>query len=864
MIKQTILFFVLSLLLAGRPVQANEPDSAYLFLYATDRNAGRNGLHFAWSRDGRGWNEIGPEYGFLKCDYGRWGAEKRMVTPCLVFGADGLWHCVWSLNESANAFAHAASSDLVDWQRQSYPYVGSITCLEPVVGYDRGVYTIAYRDGDKYYAVTTTDFKTYTPASEIAPSAYAGRKQRVELPGGYATGQVHRVAWDVVDKLIKAWELRQYKNAQNEERTAQDGWRFAGLKPLEAVITVRPEEARPISDLLIGIFFEDISYAADGGLYAELVQNRDFEYTPRDKQWRDKNWNATYAWSLKGGGAQWTTDTLGPIHPNNPHYAVLDVQTPGAALVNGGYDGISLKKGESYDISLFARRLEGKGGRIVVRLTGAGGNVVAETRLPAPGVQWKKYTGVLTATADVPAGCLEVMPEGTGKVALDMVSLFPQNTFKGRKNGLRADLAQAIADIRPRFVRFPGGCVAHGDGLHNIYRWVNTVGPLEARKPQPNLWRYHQTAGLGYFEYFQFCEDIGAEPLPVLAAGVPCQNSGDGGGGQQGGIPLCEMDAYVQEILDLVEYANGDAKNTRWGRVRAQAGHPAPFNLKYIGIGNEDLITDVFEERFEMIYKALKEKHPEITVIGTVGPASEGTDYREGWEVATRLGVPMVDEHYYQQPGWFIHNQDYYDRYDRNKPKVYLGEYAAHLPGRPNNVESALSEALYLTAVERNGDVVSMTSYAPLLAKEGKTNWNPDLIYFNNQRVRLTPGYYVQKLYGENSGNQYLPSVVALSEKRADVAKRVAVSVVRDSLTGCMAVKMVNLLPVPVRTRLELPGADLARFTASRTVLSGDPADRKAVPHTEVFPLPDDLTIELPAYSFTVISLSPVKEKKKR
>jgi alpha-L-arabinofuranosidase len=261
---------------------------------------------------------------------------------------------------------------------------------------------------------------------------------------------------------------------------------------------------------------------------------------------------------------------------------------------------------------------------------------------------------------------------------LDMVSLFPKKTFKNRKNGLRPDLAETVAAIRPRFIRFPGGCVAHGDGLDNIYRWKNTIGPLEARKPQPNIWRYHQSAGLGYFEYFQYCEDIGAQPLPVLAAGVPCQNSGIGpnGGGQQGGIPMSEMDEYVQEILDLVEWANG-AANSKWGKLRAEAGHPAPFNLKYIGIGNEDLISDVFEDRFTMIYKAIRQKHPEITVIGTAGPFHEGADYRQGWALATKLQVPLVDEHYYEEPGWFINNQDYYDHYDRNKAKVYLGEYAS-------------------------------------------------------------------------------------------------------------------------------------------------------------------------------------------
>ena len=420
-------------------------------------------------------------------------------------------------------------------------------------------------------------------------------------------------------------------------------------------------------------------------------------------------------------------------------------------------------------------------------------------------------------------------------------------------------LAQTLADLHPRFVRFPGGCVAHGNGIDNIYRWKNSVGPLEARKPMGNLWGYHQTLGLGYFEYFQFCEDIGAEPLPVLAAGVPCQNSAcipgkPLSGGQQGGIPMEEMDAYVQDILDLIEYANGDPKKNKWAKMRAEAGHPKPFNLKYIGIGNEDLITPIFEERFEMIFKAIKEKYPEITVIGTVGPFYEGTDYEAGWEFATRLNVPMVDEHYYNTPGWFINNQDYYDRYDRTKPKVYLGEYAAHLPGRPNNIETALAEALYLTSVERNGDIVSMTSYAPLLAKEGHTQWNPDLIYFNNREVKPTVGYYTQQLYGQNSGDTYLPADRKIDNPRQDVQKRIGTSVVRDSKTGDWIVKLVNLLPVPVKAKVE-GLAQTENGKAVLQVLSGKPTDKNARPVKKDVSVTELSQYEMPAYSLSVIRI---------
>ncbi|HEY4788101.1 MAG TPA: alpha-L-arabinofuranosidase C-terminal domain-containing protein, partial [Bacteroidales bacterium] len=389
------------------------------------------------------------------------------------------------------------------------------------------------------------------------------------------------------------------------------------------------------------------------------------------------------------------------------------------------------------------------------------------------------------------------------------------------------------------------------------YRWKNTIGPLEARKPQRNLWGYHQSAGLGYFEYLQFCEDIGAEPLPVIAAGVPCQNSATGGAGQQGGIPMCDMDNYVQDILDLIEYCNGDV-NTTWGKKRAEAGHPKPFNLKYIGIGNEDLITDIFEERFTKIYNAMKEKHPEITVIGTVGPASEGTDYVEGWKIATRLGVPMVDEHYYQNPGWFINNQNFYDKYDRSKPKVYLGEYASW----GNTLYNALSEALYLTSIERNGDVVRMASYAPLLAKEHFTQWRTDLIFFDNTEVKPSVNYYVQQLYGQNAGDQYIESSISLSDNKETVLKRVAASIVRDSKTGDLIVKLANLLPVAVNSNLNLEGIGTINPKAGQTVLTGNPADRKVTPVTTTITVNDHFAVSLPAYSFTLIRIKQETQQK--
>ena len=855
-----LLIILLSLfVLKEQNACANEPDSAYLFAYATDKNNNHNGLHFAWSPNRVDWHTIGPEHSFLKNDYGRWGSEKRMLSPFLFRSVDGMWHCVWSLNESDGAFGHSSSPDLIQWGRQSYPPVmDDGNCLSPAITYDSssGYHTISWLsdpDGEeKMFSATTRDFKAYGPTTESA--ALPGLRETAVIVGKRETGTLHRVAWQSVKELITTQQLASYKAGLHGETTQTDHERFASLQTVEALIRADGTRSKEISDLLLGIFYEDINYAADGGLYAELVQNRGFEYSLSDKLGSDESWNSRKAWSVINADS-FIIDTVAPVHPNNRHYAVLQVDKKGVSLINEGFNGIPVTAGEKYNFSVFARTPDSGKGSLIIRLTDKEGNIIGEAQTKKPGSSWRKLEAVLVANKTVSDARLLIEPQLRGRVDLDMISLFPQKTFRGRRNGLRADLAQTLADMKPRFMRFPGGCVAHGDGLENIYHWKNTVGPLESRKPQRNIWGYHQSFGLGYFEYFQFCEDIGAEPIPVIAAGVPCQNSGHHGcalGGQQGGIPMSEMGQYVRDVLDLIEYANGDAK-TEWGRKRAEAGHPEPFNLKYIGVGNEDLITDIFEERFTMIYNAVKERYPEITVIGTVGPFFEGTDYVEGWKLADRLNIPIVDEHYYNPPGWYIHNQDFYDKYDRSKSKVYLGEFAAHLPGRASNIETALAEALHLCNVERNGDIVLMTSYAPLLAKEGYTQWNPDLIYFNHNEVKPTVGYYVQQLFGQNSGDEYIYSGIALSSERDDVAKRIAKSIVRDSNTGDVIVKLVNLLPVAVNATIDLSGIGLTERNATKTVLTGSPDDRSAKPVTEEVVMGEKC--ELPPYSFSVLRI---------
>lgn len=532
----------------------------------------------------------------------------------------------------------------------------------------------------------------------------------------------------------------------------------------DVTVTVQADvPAKPISSDLFGIFFEDLNYAADGGLYPERIQNRSFEYSRGD----NREWNSLTSWELLQsipGTVEAAVKTEHPLNKNNPHYAVLKVNKAGGrnGLSNEGFDGIAVNAGDEYNVSLFARILSGNLKAVTVRVESPKGGSIGEVKLSGLQKEWTKHTALFKAKANETHARLVVLVSGTGELGLDMVSLFPRKTFKNRPNGLRPDLAQVIADLKPKFLRFPGGCLAHGDGLENMYRWKDTIGPLEQRKAQRNIWRYHQTLGLGYFEYFQFCEDIGAEPLPVVPAGVCCQNSGNHLNlvprGQRG-IPMDEMEEYVQEVLDLIEYANGPV-TSEWGSKRAAAGHHAPFNMKYLGVGNEDVISTVFKERYKMINDAIKERHPDIIVIGTTGPFTDGRDYEEGWKFAREEKLPMVDEHGYKPPAWFWDNLDRFDAYERTGTKVYLGEYAAHEGNRANTLRSALAEAAYMTSLERNGDLVRLVSYAPLLSKQGRTQWRPDLIYFDNVSITLSVNYYVQKLFSHNQGDFYLPTNV--------------------------------------------------------------------------------------------------------
>ncbi len=742
----------------------------------------------------------------------------------------------------------AYSEDLVTWRPQDYPKVSVKGVQRPVVfQMDDGSFDIYLRSASgKRHVHASNDFRTFKESLEpstiddvawITDTATVGQK-RFE-------GNIFDVPKLHLDYILSYFDALAADAEKNRVTMRDDKERFKDLPAtVTASLTVDASKTKAISDKLVGIFFEDISYAADGGLYAELVQNRDFEYSSSDRN----EWNALTAWEHSKGVR---VETAQPLSKVNAHYVVMGADT----LYNIGWDGIA-DKGAAYDFSMYARMMADGAKQMTVALVADDGTVMAEGKLKVAGREWKRYALALTTDTKKRAklyggevrNCrLVIVGKKEAEVALDMISLFPHDTYKG--HGLRKDLAETIAALKPKFVRFPGGCMSHGEGIDNIYHWNHTVGPWQDRVPDKNIWHYHQTRGLGFYEYFQFCEDIGAEPLPVLAAGVPCQNSGpdkDGFGGQQGGIPMEDMPAYCQEILDMIEWANGDPAKSKWAKMRADAGHPEPFNLKYVGIGNEDIISTVFEERCLMICKAIKEKYPDIVVCGTVGPFHDpSADYIEGWRFAKENSryIDMVDEHYYESPGWFLNNQDYYDGYDPKAPKVYLGEWAS----RTRTMESALVEAMHLCHIEKNADVVVMTSYAPLLCKEKHHNWNPNMIYFDNTNIMLTPSYHTQKLFSVNGGDRYVASTLRVPE---GLENRVAASVVTDSKSGKKYVKLVNALPSALK--LNVSGLDISGNTAIEG-FRGMPADKAVQPADGV--KVEGSAITLPPYTVVCVAM---------
>ena len=651
-------------------------------------------------------------------------------------------------------------------------------------------------------------------------------------------------------------------------------------KPMSA-----PKGGKAISNQLIGIFFEDISSSADGGLYAELLQNGSFEYNPTERD----GWGPATAWQFIRPG-----HSLGyieprmdnPLHPNNPNYMRIHVERvehyydydgwTGVGIQNNGFfgehnnpDGIAVKAGEKYTFAAFFRNISGEAKDIRIALVqpqgwGKSPKLLAEATVTAGSSDWKKQEAILTPSETVNNAALQILVLKTGNLDIDHVSLMPVDTYKG--HGLRKDLAQALADLHPKFMRFPGGCVVHGggDGFWNTYRWKNTIGPKEQRRPLKNTWGYHQSMGLGYYEYFQFCEDLGMHPLPILPCGVSCQGTNGGWGMKnqaQDVLPMSEMDEWVSEAIDLIEWANGDPATNKWAKMRAEAGHPAPFNLKYLGIGNEEKITPEFEQRFKYIYERVTKAHPEIIIVGTAGPGSHkgNPDYDNAWRLADELQMPIIDEHYYEPNSYFLSSRQY-DNYPRErKTKVYLGEYAA----KDKKLIDALAEALYLLHVERNADVVTMTSYAPLFARRGATNWNPDLIYFDNQRTYLTCSYYVQQLFGQSSGNYYYGDCVRFRDDNPGIQQpqpdvHYGQSVILNTQTRRLFVKLCNATADTKTADINLSRFPLKK-QATKTMLSGLPDQENNYEAQPIFPQSEFVkaqkkcSISLPPYSFTML-----------
>lgn len=829
------LFLLLSALFFSMTSYAQESASTSVFIYSPGPN---DGLHIA-QLTSNGWQHMGR---LCSSDYGTWGAEKKMYHPTVCRAKDGTWRLVFQVNERAPLFAASYSRDLITWRPQDYPIMSTRHCMRPVVKENAdGSFTVYYQSSEGNREVSVSkDFRHFSADKAATVGNDIWKRDTAVIDGKQMLGNCFSIPSEEVAALRYHQQISGDDWRKSNERMHDDAKNLAWLKaPVKATLTIRPDMQKPISDKLVGIFFEDISYAADGGLYAELIQNRDFEYTAKDHG----GWNATTAWHSK---RPIEIATEHPLHPNNPHYALIWQDT----LWNEGWDGIVVEKGKKYDFSMFVFA-GGQKQDFLIQLVAQDGKVLAQSKLKTRAGDWQKFSTVLTAKGSDDKARLAIVPMKAAHVGVDMISLFPQETFKNRKNGLRKDLAQVIADLHPKFVRFPGGCMSHGQGLDNIYHWNHTVGELQERKPDFNIWHYHQTRGLGFFEYFQFCEDIGAEPLPVLAAGVPCQNSANnaqGIGGQQGGIPMKDMPAYVEELCNLIEWANGDPATSKWAKMRADAGHPAPFNLKYLGIGNEDIISTTFEERYEMICKGVLAKYPYIKICGTVGPFhTPSADYIEGWDFTKKHPELqyMTDEHYYESTGWFMHHRDYYDHYDRSAAKVYLGEWAASTKAKRPNVETALAEALYMTDLERNADVVVMSSYAPMLAKDGHHNWNPDMIYFTNTSVRTTPAYEVQRLFSNYGGDRYIVS--ELKAEKQELAYRIGASVVKDSKTGKTYVKLVNALPVELQ--LDVRGMTLAG--ARGEGFNGKPEEQRLT--CEPVELGEKIT--LPPYSFRVVEV---------
>mgnify|MGYP001022540390 CR=1 FL=1 len=576
-----------------------------------------------------------------------------------------------------------------------------------------------------------------------------------------------------------------------------------------------------ISPSMWGIFFEDINMGADGGLYSELVKNRSFEFNKPLMGWKEVKKDPASGSIL--------IENRQEKNAANPRFAHVTSHAPKGeyGLVNEGFRGMGLKKDLIYDFSVWTGTTTGNLVLHAELLNAAGEVIGAASLVPVVSNGWNKQTVSLQCRETEPKGSLRIWFAGNGSTDVDMISLFPTDTWKNRPGGLRGDLVQLLADMKPGFMRFPGGCIVEGHDLSVRYQWKKTIGPVEERTAIINRWNYefahrptpdyYQSFGLGFFEYFQMCEDMGAEPLPILNCGMACQfNTSEV-------VPLDQLDPYVQDALDLIEFANGDA-TTAGGKLRAQLGHPAPFGMELLGVGNEQW-GEQYVERFEVFQKAIKSKYPEIRLVSSAGPGSEGEQFRYLSKAMAGLGADIVDEHYYQKPEWFLQNAGRYDAYDRNGPKIFAGEYAAQSDRvvsmeNKNNWRCALAEAAFMTGLERNADLVRLASYAPLMAHVDGWQWKPDMIWMDNLRSFGTPNYYVQKMYSTNRGDRILP--VTYKNTPATGQDSLYASAAFDKTTNEAIVKIVNASGKQQPAEIMLAGAGKLNAAAKITLLQSN------------------------------------------
>lgn len=611
-----------------------------------------------------------------------------------------------------------------------------------------------------------------------------------------------------------------------------------------------------IQSTMYGVFFEDINFGADGGLYAELIKNRSFEFEYPFMGW------------TPFGDVSIQSDK--PCFERNPHYARLinRKQLTGTGLINDGFKGIGIKANEKYDLSFYARTLKNETLKLKIEMVSDKNDIIETREVIINGTKWKKYMLTLAPMETSYKSAIRITMVTAGVLDIEHISLFPQETFNNRSNGLRKDLAMALKDLKPGVFRFPGGCIVEGTDLSTRYQWKNTIGPVENRPININRWNYtfshkkfpdyYQSYGLGFYEYFVLSEDIGAEPLPVLNCGLSCQYENND---PNQNCPVDKLEPYIEDALDLIEFANGPITST-WGKIRADMGHPASFNLKMIAIGNEQWGT-LYTERLEPFVKAIDAKYPNIKIIGSSGPQAEGKDFDFLWPEMKRIGVDLVDEHYYRSPEWFLSNANRYDSYDRNGPKVFAGEYACHAPDKENSFLSALSEAAFMTGLERNADVVHLCTYAPLFAHKEAWQWRPDLIWFDNLSFVKTPNYYVQQLFGNNAGTHVL--ALTMNGKAVSGQQNLYATAASDAKDNTLIIKIANTGIDQKKVSFILDGLKAGVHAVILTHLNSSDLNAKnsfetpdlitpKVVHSEIND--NKMDIALPPLSFTILRIA--------